>query len=47
MNKSFKVERKGKQEWRIVRQIPGIDPQYTVGSHIPGLGKVVEVREQN
>lgn len=42
MNKTFKVERKGKQTWVVIRQMPH-DPQYTVGSRIPGYGKVVEV----
>lgn len=41
MTKTFKVERKGKQTWVAVRQMPH-DPQYKVGSRIPGLGKVVE-----
>ena len=43
MTKTFKVERKGKQTWVAVRQMAH-DPQYVVGSRIPGLGKVVEVR---
>jgi hypothetical protein len=43
MTKTFKVERKGKQTWVVIRQMPH-DPQYAVGSRIPGLGKVVEVR---
>lgn len=43
MVKTFKVERKGKQTWVLVRQMPH-DPQYTVGSVIPGYGKVMEVR---
>lgn len=42
MNKTFKVERRGKQTWVAVRQMPH-DPQYVVGSRIPGLGRVVEV----
>jgi hypothetical protein len=41
MTKAFKVERKGKQTWVVVRQMAH-DPQYKVGSLIPGLGKVVE-----
>jgi hypothetical protein len=42
MNKTFKVERKGKQTWVVVRQMPH-DTQYKVGSRIPGYGKVVEI----
>lgn len=39
--KKFLVEAKnGKREWRLVRQMAH-DPQYTVGSKIPGLGRVV------
>jgi hypothetical protein len=41
MTKTFKVERKGKQTWVVIRQMPH-DPQYKVGSRIPGYGKVVE-----
>jgi hypothetical protein len=44
MNKTFKVERKGKQTWIVIRQMPH-DPQYTVGSRIPGYGIVIEVKE--
>ena len=43
MNKSFLVEKKGKRQWVTIRQMPH-DPQYKIGSHIPGYGKVVEVR---
>ena len=42
MNKTFKVERKGKQTWVVIRQMPH-DPQYKIGSRIPGYGKVVEI----
>ena len=42
MTKNFKVERKGKQTWVVIRQMPH-DPQYKVGSRIPNYGKVVEV----
>lgn len=44
MTKTFKVERKGKQTWVAVRQMAH-DPQFKIGSHIPGLGKVVAVGE--
>ena len=42
MTKTFKVERKGKQTWVVIRQMPH-DPQYVIGSTIPGYGKVVAV----
>jgi hypothetical protein len=42
MTKTFKVERKGKQAWVVIRQMPH-DPQYKIGSRIPGYGKVVEI----
>ena len=41
MTKTFKVEAKGKQSWVAIRQMPH-DPQYKVGSRIPGYGKVVD-----
>lgn len=44
MNKTYQVEKKnGKLAWVIIRQMPH-DPQYVVGSTIPGYGKVVAVR---
>jgi hypothetical protein len=44
MNKTFLVETKrGRREWRVVRQADH-DPKYRVGSVIPGLGKVIEVK---
>ena len=43
MNKTFKVVKNGKERWVIVRQMSH-DPQYSIGSRIPGLGKVVDVR---
>lgn len=43
MNKVMRVEKKGKQSWVVVRQMPH-DPQYQVGSKIPGLGVVIEIR---
>lgn len=43
MKKTFKVERNGKQTWVVVRQMPH-DTQYAVGSRIPGLGRVIEIR---
>jgi hypothetical protein len=43
MNKTFKVERGGKQAWVVIRQMAH-DTQYKVGSRIPGYGKVVEVK---
>lgn len=42
MNKTFKVEHKGKQSVIVVRQMAH-DKQYKVGDNIPGLGKVIEV----
>ena len=45
MTKSFQVEQKGKLTWRVVHQSPS-DPQYKIGSRIPGLGKVVAVEPQ-
>jgi len=42
MTRTFKVERKGKQTWVVIRQMPH-DPQYKIGSRIPGYGKVVEI----
>jgi hypothetical protein len=44
MTKTFKVEKKGKQTWVVIRQMPH-DPQYKIGSRIPGYGKVVEISE--
>jgi hypothetical protein len=41
-NKKFFVEKKGKRTWVVIRQLPQ-DPQYKLGSHIPGYGKVVAV----
>lgn len=43
MNKTFQVEKKGKRQWVVIRQMAH-DPQYKVGSHIPSYGKVIEVR---
>lgn len=43
MNKHFLIELKnGKREWFVIRQMAH-DPQYAVGSKIPGLGRVVSV----
>lgn len=39
-NKTFRVEANAKQSWVVIRQMPH-DPQYKVGSRIPGYGKVV------
>ena len=44
MTKSFLVEKRGKRQWAVIRQASH-DPQYRVGSHIPGYGKVVIVVE--
>lgn len=44
MNKTFVVEKKGKRLVVLIRQIPGHDPAYKIGSHIPSYGKVIEVR---
>ena len=44
MNKAFVVEKNGKTRVVVIRQLAH-DPQYVVGSRIPGYGKVVEVRE--
>jgi hypothetical protein len=41
-NKKFFVEKKGKRTWVVIRQLPQ-DPQYKLGSHIPGYGKVAAV----
>ena len=38
----FRVNKKRKLSWVIVRQLPH-DPQYKIGSRIPGYGVVVEV----
>ena len=44
MNKSFTVETKsGKRVVVVIRQMAH-DPQYKIGSRIPGYGKVVEVK---
>lgn len=40
MNKRFVVERHGKVSYCIIRQMPH-DPQYSIGSTIPGFGEVV------
>jgi hypothetical protein len=40
MNKRFVVERHGEVSYCIIRQMP-YDPQYVVGSTIPGFGKVL------
>lgn len=42
-NKTFLVEKKGKQIWVVIRQMAH-DPQYKIGSHIPSYGKVIAVR---
>ena len=42
--KKFQVEKRGKRLWVLIRQMPH-DPQYKLGSHIPGYGKVVAVEE--
>ena len=39
-NKKFFVEKNGRKTWVVIRQLPH-DPQYKLGSHIPGYGKVV------
>lgn len=45
MNKTFLVvKRNGKQIWVVIRQ-EAHDPQYVIGSRIPGYGRVIEVRE--
>ena len=41
-NVGFKCEKNGKIIFVLERQMPH-DPQYKVGSRIPGRGKVVEV----
>lgn len=46
VNRSFLVEKKGKQSWVLIRQIPGHDPTYKIGSHIPSYGRVVAVADQ-
>jgi len=43
-NKTFQVEKKGKRVWVVIRQSE-TDPKYKIGSHIPGYGRVVEVRD--
>lgn len=43
--KVFQVEKRNKLQWVVIRQIPGLDPTYKIGSHIPSYGKVVAVRE--
>ena len=46
MNKTFLVEKRGgKRTWAVVRQAPH-DPQYKLGSKIPGLGEVVGVQNE-
>ena len=40
MNKRFVVEKHGELSNCIIRQMPH-DPQYVIGSTIPGFGKVV------
>lgn len=44
MNKRFLVEKKGKRTWIVIRQMAH-DPQYRIGSTIPGYGVVVDVAE--
>lgn len=41
--KTFLVEKKGKRQWIVIRQMPH-DPVYVVGSKIPSYGTVIEVR---
>jgi hypothetical protein len=43
VNKLFLVEKAGRLEWVVLRQMAH-DPQYRVGSRVPGLGRVVQVR---
>ena len=45
MNKKFQVEKRGKRSWVLIRQAPH-DPQYKLGSQIPGHGKVVAVKDE-
>lgn len=45
MTKTFKVEKKGIQTWVVIRQMAH-DPQYKIGSRIPGYGKVVGVNAE-
>lgn len=40
--RKFQVEKRGKRSWILIRQAPH-DPQYKLGSHIPGYGKVVAI----
>ena len=40
--KTFQVEKQGKLTWVVIRQMPH-DTQFTLGSRIPGLGKVVAI----
>lgn len=43
MSKSFKLQTKsGRTIFMIIRQMPH-DPQYKVGSRIPGCGVVIEI----
>lgn len=41
-NKRFQVvNKKGKVEWVVVRQVAGIDKLYKLGDYITGLGRVI------
>jgi hypothetical protein len=44
MNRTYQVEKRGKKQWVVIRQLPH-DPVYRIGSHIPSYGKVVAIRE--
>lgn len=43
--KKFQVEKKGKLSWVVIRQLAH-DPQYRIGSIIPGYGKVVAIWQE-
>lgn len=43
-NKTFQIVNKmGKTEWIVLRQIAGIDKLYYIGSKIKGLGTVIGI----
>ena len=44
-NKTFVVEKNGKQSIVVIRQMAHY-PQYKIGSRIPGWGVVVAIKEE-
>lgn len=45
MNKTFQViNKKGKPEWIVIRQIAGVDKMYKLGDRIPRIGLIIGLK---